>query len=129
MRIKHSVLLDIGDDADMKDLLFSTDETLAQTVIDGYMRMTSGKLTVAIGATESIPWGDVTAAKGLFLKVDADCSVKLNGSATAIPITRANVGTNDRAKLFVEAALTAATLTAGATAVNAVYAIWGDLTA
>lgn len=128
MRIKHSILLDIGDDADMKDVLFGTDETLAQVIIDNYMRMTSGKLTVGVGLTESIPWGDVEAAKGIFIKVDQDCTLKLNGGAEAISLKRAGSSTTDRAKFFTEATLTGATITAGAVAVNAVYVVWGDPT-
>lgn len=129
MRIKHSILLDIGLDADMKDLVFQTDDTLAQVVIDGYTKVNVATIAVIAGATEAVPLGDVAVLRGMYLKADQDCVLKLNGGIESISLKRAAAGTNDRAKFFAEMSMTGATITAGATAVNVVCVVWGDPTA
>lgn len=128
MRVSHKMIVKIGDDADYKDLLFSTDPTLAETVADGFLRQASGRLNVAAAATEDVPFGDVDAVKALYLKVDADCIVKLNGGVEEIQLRKHDtVTTGTSAKLFLEADLSQVEITAPAdSAVNAVYCVWGD---
>ena len=126
MRVKHKVMLTVGDDAELKDKLFATDETLAEVVADGFTRVNSGRMHVDATETETVPRGDVTAIKGVFLKANQDCTVKLNGGVEPIALTRSSTLTAATAKLFMEAALTGVAVTAGATAVDLVFCIWGD---
>ena len=127
MRIKHKLVVNVGDDAALKDKLFSTDEDLAEVVIDNYQRQVSGKMYIQAAAVENVPLGDVDAAKGVFLKVDQDVTIKLNGGATVLQLRKASELADATAKMFLEADITAVEVTAPAGAdVNAVYCVWGD---
>ena len=128
MRVKHTVIVQIGDDADMKDKLFYTDETLAQTQSDGFQRAASSKVHVVQAGTEQLPFGDVDAVKGFYLKVDTECIVRLNGNAEDIQLRKA--GGASYAKLLMECDLSQLDLIAPAdSAVNGVFVVWGDPTA
>lgn len=126
MRVKHKVVLQVSEDTAEKNKLFSTDETLAIVTVDGYARAVSGMMQVAATLTESVPLGDVVAPKGLYLKADAACTIKINGSVTGIAMVPGNSTSGATAKLFIEATITAVTVTAGAAALNLTYCLWGD---
>jgi hypothetical protein len=124
MRIKHSIFLEIANDADMKEPLFGPiDETLAATQIDGYTKPASGIVKVLATQTESIPFGDVAAVKGIYLKVNQNCGLKINGEAA---ITLAMGNANGYARFFLEAALTSVQLVAGSADVQGIFCVWGD---
>ena len=126
MRIKHSILLAVADDADMKDQLFGPiDEILGQTVIDGYTNQVSGKIKVLPTITKAIPLGDIAAVRGIYLEVNQDCQIKINGGS-AIDIKRGNSTTGALAKFFLEASLTQIQIVAGATEVWGTFCVWGD---
>ena len=80
MRIKLTPALRISRDADQKYLQFAPDETMIQRVIDTYLRQFNGVASVAISGTESLPLGDISAVRGLWLEASEDCVVKLNGA-------------------------------------------------
>jgi len=126
MRTKHKVYVKIADDADMKDGLFAPDDTLAEVIIDDFLHQNSGTVHVAAGATLEIPFGHVTAVKGCFLKLDNDCMLTLNDSATDIQL-RAQ---GSYAKFFLEGDLSKVEITAPAEeAIEGLFCVWGDLTA
>jgi hypothetical protein len=125
MRVKHSVIVQIGDDTEMKDKLFYTDETLAQTQSDGFTRAANTKVHVAQAGSESLSFGDVDVVKGFYLKVDVECIVRLNGSTDNIQLRKA--GSASYAKLLMECDLTQIEVDAPAdSAVNGVFVVWGD---
>jgi len=125
MRVRHTVIVRIGDDTEFKDKLFDTDETLAQTQSDGFQRAASTKVRVAQTVTESLPFGDVDAVKGFYLKVDQECVVRLNGSTDDIQLRKA--GGASYAKLLMECDLSQLELEAPVDAdVTGVFAVWGD---
>lgn len=128
MRIRHKVTVHISDDASGKENLFGPfDDSVVEVVIDNYERQTSGKLKILAGATESLSFGDVDLVKGIFLKVNQDATVKLNGGVEVIQLRRAGTGANDQAKLFLEADLSSIEVTAPAGGdVHGVYSVWGD---
>ena len=126
MRVRHKVILQVSEDANLKNLLFETDETLAEVTINGYARACSGMMNVAAAGTESVPIGDVDAPKGLYLKADAACTIKINGSADGIALVPGNTTVGSTAKLFIEATITAVSVTAGVAALNLTFACWGD---
>lgn len=130
MRIKHKVGLRIGDDPTLKDLLFALDDSLAEVAIDTYLRMASGKFNIAASGTEALSLGDVDAVKGLFIKVDGDVTVDINGLG-AIQLRRSATTAGTVAKLFMEADITSVSITNtdGTAAVNGVWCVWGDLAA
>lgn len=127
MRIKHKVNVKIADDADMKDLLFSFDDTLSEVIIDGYTKQASGKFKILATENENLPLGDVEAVKGVYLKVSRDCILKLNGGTEEIQLRRAGALSTNIAKFFIEADITQINLTAPATEdLVGTYCVWGD---
>jgi len=126
MRIKHTLLLSIADDADMKDPLFGPiDDTLATVQIDGYTNQISGKFKVLATITKTLSFGDIAAVKGIYLEADQDCSIKINEGA-AIALKRGNSATGSLAKFFIEAALTKIEVIAGSADTHGTYCAWGD---
>ena len=126
MRIKHKILLRVYEDAALKDALFAPDDTLAEVVIDGFLRQTSGKFSVEANTTYTIPTGDIAAIRGLYLEVEVGCTYSLNGGAA---VTLSPNATGAKAKLFMEAVITSLSITAGSTAVPGKFCLYGDLAA
>lgn len=130
MRIKHKANVRISDDADMKDMLFGLDDTLAEVVIDAFTKQSSGKISVLAGETESVALGDITAVRGAFLKLSGDCQLKINGAATAIQLRKPTTATGTYCKFFIEAEITSLQIIAPVGAdVSGIFCVWGDLSA
>ena len=130
MRIKHKVNVRIGDDSDMTDLLFAPDDTNAEVVIDGYERMVSGKLSIPLNTNEDVPLGDITAVKGIYIIVDQDVVVTLNGGAETIQLRKSGTESTVTAKLFLEADITQVNIAAPVLLdVVGTWCAWGDATA
>lgn len=126
MRLKHKVIVKVSDDADMKDLLFSTDEQLAEVIIDAWTKSLCGKVTVAMNTNENLSLGDIGSVKGIYLKADKDVVIKLNGSADSLTLKRSGTTTSHFAKLFLEAAITQVNIAAPVTEdASILYCIWG----
>ena len=129
MRIKHKVNVRIWDDTTEYNALFAPDDTRAEVIISGYVRQTSGKFSIAATANENLALGDITAVKGLYLVVDQDCQVKINGDDQVIQLRKGATTTGTTAKFFIEADITAVNITAPAgSAVTGMYCVWGDTT-
>lgn len=127
MRIKHKVNVRIADDADFKNFLFAPDDSLAEVVIDAYYRQVSGKFKIDLNTSEDLSLGDITAVKGIYIKVNKDCQVKLNGGTEIIQLRRPGSTTSDYAKLFLEADITQVNITAPTTEdMEGFYCAWGD---
>lgn len=127
MRIKHKVRVRIAEDADMKDGLAMPDDALSEVVIDNYQKQATNNFSVAASASEDLPLGDITAVKGVFVKVDQEVTIKINGSTTPLQLRK---GTNATyAKIFLEADITAIEVTASASIATGIIVAWGDPTA
>ncbi len=130
MRIKHTIRLQIARDTAMRRLLFSDDEQLAEKIIDNYQRHTQGHLSIAAGATESLSLGDVTSVKGMYLELDQDAYVRLNGSLDNIVMAKPPGASEDTAKLFLESTITAVEIeNPTSSTLTGIYVMWGDATA
>jgi len=127
MRVKHTVLVEIARDADMKRKLFSDDPQLSQVVIDTFAHQANSHLSIDPSATESLNFGDVTLVKGLYLETSVDCLVRVNGAVDAIPMKKSN----GSAKLFLEADISEVTVenTSTEDTLTGIYCVWGDPTA
>lgn len=125
IRVKHKVGVNIGLDTGMKDTLLVTDDTLSEVILDGFDHAVSNIISVDALATEALSLGDLTTVRGLYLKVNADCIVRLNGSTDDIQLKVG--GTGQPAKLFLEATITQVEVEAIA-ALTGVYCLWGDPT-
>ena len=126
MRLKHTIQLQVALDTTMRRALFKDDPTLSQVVIDTYAGQSNSILSVEPLATEPITFGDVTLVRGLYLEVDGEAKVYLNGEPTAIQMKIAPEGT--KAKLFVEAEVTALSIenTSDTATLTGVFCCWGD---
>lgn len=128
MRISHKVILKIGDDTAFKDLLFQTDEALAEQVIDAFDGQASGKINIAASGTEALNFGDITTVKGIFIKLDGDADIDVN-TLGDIPLRRATTTSGVKAKFFMEGDITSISLTnvSGTDVLTGVYCAWGNL--
>lgn len=126
MRLKHQVRIQVALDTGMKRSLFSDDATLSQVSTDSFAKEANSVLDIPAATTESLSFGDITLVKGLYLEVDQDAVVRLNGSTDPIQLRKATgVG---KAKLFIEADLTAVTVEnpVADAALTGFYVVWGD---
>lgn len=130
IRVKYKVLLQNSEDKVGKNKLFYREDDVSQEVaIDGLDKQHSGNISVAVAATDTLSLGDLSDIRGLFLEVDADCTVRLNGSSDDILMKLPEGVTGGKAKLFIEATITAVAVeNTGAAQLNGVYCIWGDPT-
>jgi hypothetical protein len=125
IRVKHKINVRVAEDTAMNNLLFAPKDDLAEVTIDAFDQMVNGTFFVDAGDTESLPLGDVVAAKGLYLRVDGDCKVDINGLGD-INVVKASAATGTTAKLALEAEISSVAITAPAlVAVRGVWAIWG----
>jgi len=126
IRLKHKANVQIGETSAMKNLLFYGDDSLAEEVIDAYLHQHSGSLAIVASGTEALPSGDVTAIKGIFLKLDGEATVTINGADTPLQLRKAS-GAN-YCKLFIECDVTSVSITNSSSteALAGVYCVWGD---
>ena len=127
MRIKDKIWVNIAKDADMEFGQFTPSETKVSRQIDAYTQQFNGDFSIDQTTNEDLDLGDITAVKGLWLEVSADCLLTLNGAATPIQLRRAGTGTTDVARVYIQADITQINITAPADAgITGTYAIWGD---
>ena len=100
-----------------------------ELVIDAFDRHSVKNFQVAAAASEALDLSDIAAVRGMYLEVDGDCDVVLNGSATPIEMRKSSTTTGVTAKLFIEGIIGSVTIdnTGGAAAVNGDVVLWGDL--
>lgn len=119
MRIKHAIAPVISDDENGKEVLFGLDDELAGITLDGFTEESSGKAEVTIDEAFTLPFGAVDSpAKGLFLVVEGDADVNLNGLGD-IQVRRGKTTSSANAataKLFIEGNFTSVVVTPKASA-------------
>lgn len=128
IRVRHTVAVRTARDTDFNFAMWDPDVTLSEVILDGFDKQTNGVFTVAVSSSESLNLGDITAVKGMYLEVDADCLVRLNGSTDDIQM---RIGaTGSPAKLFIEADISAVVVEnqSGTAILNGVVVFWGDPT-
>ena len=128
MRIKHKVNVRIANDADMYDLLIGPDDTRSEVTIDAYTRMTSCKLKVTATENEDVPLGDVDACKGIYLIVDQEVILKLNGGTEEFQVRKPTTSASVYARFFFEGDINQVNITAGSDDALATFCVWGDTT-
>jgi len=125
MRVRNTVQVQISLDADGKRKLFSDDQQLSQTMTDQFATQANSVLAIAPSNTENLSLGDVELVRGLYLEVDKEAKVRLNGSSDFIQMRMAPDGV--KARLFLEAEITAITVENTSTDVlSGVYVCFGD---
>ncbi len=131
MRLRHKVNVFIADDADLEFPLFGDDDAAKQLEqIDIFEKFSSGKFEIAASGTEAIPFGDVTVVRGILIKADAAFDVIFNGGGDTFNFTLADTQSGRKSRCFMEATLSAASVTNPSTtvALTGTYLVWGDPT-
>ncbi len=112
----------VSTDADQKNLLWKEDDDALNTVVRTDLTVeNSGVATVALGATYTIPFGDVVGGRILKISSDAEITVKLNGSSDGIVVKESGAY---RGLLALHGEFTSITVTAVAAA-NVRYCVVG----
>lgn len=126
MRVKHKVVVQIAEDTGMKNGLFNQDEQLNAVTIDGYEKQFSGIIKTLATETDTLSFGDVEAVKAVFMKLDRECIVTINGEAIQMRIAPGQPAPAFT-RLFLEADIETLTVTAPVGGdVNGVYVVYGD---
>jgi hypothetical protein len=127
MRLKHTVLVQIGEDTAFKKKLFFIEDTAAPVQTDGYLRQSNSIFNVGVSSSETMKLGDVAAVKGLYLECDQEVLVRINGSLDSIQLRKATDATV--AKLFLECDITELVVenTDPTNEANGLYCVWGDV--
>lgn len=126
MKLEQTVNVRILKDEDVSDLFFGLSTTLAKKQTTEYTKYYSGTFSLAISSSESISFGDITSVKGIFLVVDKDCSLYLNGSTDPIPLIKHTETTAATATFFMNAAISSLSIESDTEALTGFYCAWGE---
>lgn len=126
IRVDHTVAPQISRDTAQKQKLFFPDLANEAVRCDSFQRASNSVLSIATSDTEALSLGDVTDARGLYLEVNVDCYVRINGGIENIPVKLAPSASI--AKLFLEADLNAVEVEnlSADTVLQGAYCFWGD---
>lgn len=130
MRVEHQVTVQIHEDADARDGLWTPDKTVAKTVITNMQRMTSGRINLAGAAVETLALGDVASVRAVYLELDGNFNVVWNGGAEIFNFRLADTVAGRKARCFAEMLVTAISITnpSATVALNGRYVVYGDPT-
>jgi|TARA_X000001388_G_scaffold5635_1_gene3667 hypothetical protein len=130
MRTKLKANVIISNDADGKNVLFGFDDTLAEEIIDVYTRCVSGKFSVAAGGAvfEDIPFGDITAVKGIFIKSGAGFNYIMNGGGDTFTANAATTTGSSRVFLQTNLSNFRVINTSATDILTGIWVAWGDPT-
>lgn len=128
IRVDHTVAPQISRDSNQKLKLFFPDLSSEAVSIDQFETAANSVLSLAASAVESLTFGDVVDVRGLYLEVNQDCYLRLNGSVDNIPVKLAPNASV--AKVFLEADITEIQIQNLSTTdlLTGVYVLWGDPT-
>jgi len=128
MRLKHTVQIQLSQDTEQRRKLYSDDvASVAQTDTTGYARQANSMLNIEPSGIETLSFGDVTLVRGLYLEVDKEARVRLNGATD--PLQMRIAADAAVAKLFLECEITEVTVENPAEdSLTGVYVVWGDPT-
>jgi len=107
MRLKHKMWLNLAIDTDLKDLVYGPAETERLIQTDAFDQWDGAKINLADGDNADLSLAGITNVKGVYLQIDGDAKVKLNGSSDAIQLRRYATTTGIVCKLMLEADITA----------------------
>ena len=131
LRLKHKVVVQISRDTDQKQkgVVFLDDDSVQEVDTSGYLRSAGGDISIAVSSTEALNLGDVQAVRGLYLEVDGQCNVTLNGANVALDVQPDAGTTGKRGKLLLNAGITSVSVenVSATTVLTGFYAVWGDV--
>lgn len=125
--VKSKIAITASIDEDRNQCQFSRPDSALSEVSEEFEVSSSGTLELAGSEVDhELKLGDVATGKLLYVEVDGDVTIKLDGEATGHKIGAPSTGT--KAKLILRSEFTAAPLITnnGTTAVNVAYFIAGS---
>jgi len=129
IRVKHKVRVQTYKETDETNGYYVPDDTSAEVILDSFDKQCNTNLAIAANDSELLGFGDVTLVKGIYLEVDVEATIKLNGSADALQLRKGNTLAATKAKFFFEGDITSVEVIAPTTeALTGEYVVWGDPT-
>ena len=128
IRVRHTVAVRTARDTDFKKPMWNPEPSLEEVVMDTFEKQANGNFSIPAASTETLPFGDVDAVKGMYVETNAACKVRVNGSLDSIEMTPHAAG--QPAKFFLEANISEVQVEniSADTALDGVYVFWGDVT-
>lgn len=125
--IKRKVNAQIYGASNEKDCLFAPDDKLAETIISTHTRFVAGRFLVAISGSEGLSFGDVTTARGIYVKFDANAQLVLNGGAQTLNV-EPETSSVANGVFMMTGDLSSATVTnpSSTSSLTGQYVVWGD---
>lgn len=115
----------IYEDAAKKSARYAPDDTLAAIQTSTFDRQQSGDFAVASAGNEALPLGDISSVRGVLVKVNAACTIRVNGSSDGVVLTPSESG--KKAHYLVEGVFTEVRILADqGSAVSGSFCAWGD---
>ena len=127
VKVRYKAAINASLDADGAQCQFSRPDSTLSEVIEDHDVSSSGNIELTASEVDHpLPLGDVVTGRLLYVEVDGDCTIKLDGEATGHKLGAPATGT--KAKLLLRSQFTAAPLLTnnGTTVVNAAYFLAGD---
>lgn len=129
LRQKHKVWVNTSRNTDMTDLVYGPSEADRLVQNDVFDQWGGGSIDIPDTSNEDLDLVDVTNVKGIYLEVDGDVTVTINGATPALQLKKYTTTAGVVCKLFVEAVITSFNIAnATGSAVNGHYHIWGSST-
>ena len=130
IRVRHTVAARTSRDTDFKKAMWDHDVSTAEVVTDAFDQGAGGTFSVAagVGTTKSLSFGDVQVVRGMYLEVNTNCKVRLNGSLDDIEMKISESG--KPAKLFLEGLISAVVVEneSATDTIEGAACFWGDPT-
>ena len=122
MRIKQTVNVRAAEDTAMEQTIFGKADGFATITHDDYDQVSGGTINIDASSNEDVPLRDVDTIAGVFISVDQNCTITLNGGAEAINIVKPASG---NAQFFMNGPVTQINI-ATTTALTGLFCIWGS---
>lgn len=130
IRVKHKVRVHTFRDTDEANAYYKPDDTAAEEVLDAFDKQCASNLKVLQNTSELLNFGDVDVVKGIYLEVNVEAKLKLNGSTDEIQLRKGSTLSTAKAKFFLEGDISSVEVVAPTTEdVVGEFVVWGDPTA
>ena len=129
IRVKHKVRVQTFKETDETNGYYLPDDAGSEVTHDTFDKQANSILAVTKNTNELLTFGDVDVVKGIYLEVDVEATIKLNGSSDALQLRKGSTLTGVKAKFFFEGDITSVDVIAPVTEdLTGEYCVWGDLT-
>lgn len=106
LRQKTKVWVNTSRNTDMTDLVYGPSETDRAVQNDVWDQWDGAKIDLADGANKDLNLAGITNCKGIYLEINGDAQVTINGAAAPLQMRRYGTGTGVVAKLYLDMDIT-----------------------